>query len=280
MVPARLLDIFAAVMLLVAAVSAVRLVAARPWRREAAEADIDAAHLLMGIAMAGMLAASLTTLPGGAWEVVFGVFTAWFAWRVGREARGHGARSVAGGHRTPHLVHSAAMLYMFAALTAPMTASGGMGGMGGSSGGMGTLRLPTLALVFALLLVGYAVWDLDRLGGPAVDGHSHPARARVTLGRGTLGGAQALAAAGSPTAATFPAATADPPAAATSGTVTGRPVTAGAPATAAQPYPAGATRVTGTGSAAARALVLAPGLAAVCQIAMGVTMAFMLIILI
>jgi hypothetical protein len=57
MIPSWILDILAAIMLVVAAVSAGRLVAARPWPHgagRAALADIDVAHLLMAIAMAGM----------------------------------------------------------------------------------------------------------------------------------------------------------------------------------------------------------------------------------
>ena len=72
-------------MLVVAAVSAGRLVAARPWQRgprQAALADIDVAHLLMAIAMAGMLVSGLRTLPDGAWEAVFSVMTVWFGYRV------------------------------------------------------------------------------------------------------------------------------------------------------------------------------------------------------
>ena len=80
MPPAWLLDIFTAFMLVVAAVNATRLVVARlpagrlwvvkptgprSWLRGSGGADNDTAHLLMGIAMAGMLAASVTTLPRG-----------------------------------------------------------------------------------------------------------------------------------------------------------------------------------------------------------------------
>ena len=67
--PRWILDIFAAVMLLVAAVSAGQ--AGRGPRLAlagATDADIDGAHLLMGVAMAGMLVASLSTLPDAAWE--------------------------------------------------------------------------------------------------------------------------------------------------------------------------------------------------------------------
>jgi hypothetical protein len=177
--PAWILDIFAAIMLVVAAVSATRLVAARPWRPGAIITDTDISHLLMGIAMAGMLAPGLTTLPNAAWAVVFGVLTAWFGYRVVRDYRVSGARALAVGHCAPHLVHSAAMLYVFLAITAPVASGGagmaGMAGMGGVSG-MSTLSYPTLAFLFALILVGYTIWDLDQLSGlrrglaPAVAG--------------------------------------------------------------------------------------------------------------
>src|SRR5437660_1088147 len=100
MIPSWILDIFAAVMLVVAGASAGRLAAARPWRRgarPAALADIDVAHLLMAIAMAGQLASGLRTLPDGAWEAVFGVLTAWFAYRVILDARISGVRALVGG---------------------------------------------------------------------------------------------------------------------------------------------------------------------------------------
>ena len=170
MTPAWILDILAALMLVVAAVSAARLVTARPWASGGGTAgpagpDVDVAHLLMAIAMAGMLTASLTTLPNTAWDVIFGLMTAWFAWRVWRDARANGVRALAGGHCAPHLVHSAAMLYMFTALAAPGGGSGmaGMGASGGSA--MQTLEYPTLAFIFALILIGYSAWDLDQLSG-------------------------------------------------------------------------------------------------------------------
>ena len=73
----------------------------------------------MGIAMAGMLVTSLGTLPNAGWEMVFAVMTAWFGWCLGRESRGQGAGAPVRGHHAPHLVHSAAMLYTFAALAGP-----------------------------------------------------------------------------------------------------------------------------------------------------------------
>ena len=54
--PAWILDVLAGVMLAVAGVSAARLAGARPWRRGTVVTDTDVGHLLMAIAMAGMLA--------------------------------------------------------------------------------------------------------------------------------------------------------------------------------------------------------------------------------
>ncbi len=187
MTPAWILDTFAAVMLVVAAVSAARLAAARPWQRGAVVTDTDISHLLMGIAMAGMLAPGLTTLPNGAWVAVFAVLTAWFGYRVVRDYQSSGARALAAGHCAPHLVHSAAMIYMVLAITAPGPSGGGMGGMGGMSG-MSRLSVPTLAFVFAFALAAYTIWDLDQLSVPwrglvpAVAGQAGPALAGAAAG--------------------------------------------------------------------------------------------------
>jgi len=258
MIPSWILDSFAAVMLLVAAASAARLVAARSWPRgtqRAALADVDVAHLLMAIAMAGQLVAGLRTLPDGAWEVVFGLLTAWFAYRVIRDARVSGVRALAGGHCAPHLVHAAAMLYMFLAVSAPAAhGAGGMSGMGGGLSGMGTLGLPFLAFGFALTLIGYSIWDLDQVSGPGTSGHYSLAAARVTPPGPVLAGVGAAAVSASATSLA-PAAAETP---------------AAAEAVAA---PLVSAPADGTG-------VLAPWVATGCRIAMGVTMAFMLLIMI
>ena len=245
MIPAWILDVFAGVMLVVAAVSAARLIAARPWRPGAVVLDTDVAHLLMAIAMAGMLAVGLRTLPDTAWEVVFGVLTAWFGYRVVRDARASGVRALAGGHCAPHLVHSAAMLYMFLALAGP-AAGGGMGAMGGSA--MQKLDYPTLAFAFGFVLAGYSVRDLDLLSGSryAVTGPA-PALAGVPVLAGTEAGNGA-----------FP------------GLPAGGGTDGGAPSPAAEPEPAH------QGPDAARTLLLSARVTVGCRIAMGVTMAVML----
>jgi hypothetical protein len=288
MIPAWILDIFAAVMLAVAAVSAARLVMARPWRpggQAMALADIDVAHLLMAIAMAGMLAASLRTLPNGAWAAIFAVMTAWFGYRVVRDAQVSGARALAGGHCAPHLTHAGAMVYMFAAFAAP--AAHRSGGMAGGMSGMGTLRLPFLAFIFALVLIGYGIWDLDQLSGPGASGHYSLAMTRVPpsgtvpVGVAAPGGAgpgvpaiSALAGVAAPGRA----GPGVPVISALAGDQGGSAV-ATEPAVTGQARLAGAAIASGPAGTAGRG-VLAPWVATGCRIAMGVTMAFMLLIMI
>ena len=271
-IPAWILDIFAAVMLLVAAVSAGQLAVARAWTRAGArDADIAVSHLLMGIAMAGMLVASLSTLPNVAWEAVFAAMTAWFAWCLWRESRGHGAGALVRGHHAPHLVHSAAMLYMFAALAGPSSGGGsGMSGMaGGSSGATQTLHAPTLALVFVLLLIAYTVRDLDRQA--CADGYFHVVGRRFTPAEPALATASALG-----TASAVPPVGADsavPPAGADGAVATAIPPRAAEAAeTAAAPEAGHAEPV-------AERLLLSPAVVKGCRVAMGVTMACMLIIM-
>jgi hypothetical protein len=251
--PAGILEIFAAIMILVAEVSAGQLVIARAWtRRGGTDADIAVSHLLMGIAMAGILVSGLSTLPNAVWEVVFAVMTAWFAWCLWRENRGRGAAAVAHGHYVPHLLHSAAMLYVFAALAGPSvegsgtSGTGGMSGMaGGSSGSMPTLHASTLALIFALLLIAFTVHDLDRPAG--MGGYFH------VVGRRSVPAGSALAA-----AAAGPVALR-------------QPTQADAAETGPRADPAAYT---------AERVLLSPAVVKGCQVAIGVTMAFILIVII
>ena len=268
-IPAFVLDIFAALMLLVAAVSAARLTLDRPWRRGIMDADIDGAHLLMGIAMAGMLVASLRTLPNGVWTAIFALMTAWFAWCVYRESRGRGIRVLVDSHHAPHLVHSAAMVYMFAAITAPAAGhASGMAGMGGAGGGMPTLAVPVLAFIFALVLAGDSVVDLDRLSGPAPHGSCLPAVAVAPAGAVPAGaptGGGTLSPGATSAAAVRPE---------------GGVATLPDPATR-QDQPADISAGTrGRADGSARDLLLSQRTAAVCRIAMGITMALMLVIMI
>jgi hypothetical protein len=280
MSPVWLLDAFAALMLAVAAVSAARLVAARPRRRGVVTVDSDGAHLLMAIAMAGMLAPGLRTLPDRAWEVIFGLLAVWFVVRVARDARANGVRALAGGHCAPHLVHSCSMVYMFAAMTTAAGAAG-MGDMGGMPGDVGsammTLRYPLLALVFAFVLAGYSIWDLDQVSGrryrleaPRVSlagvapGVGVPALAAASGRPGTVGAAsEGVAVADVAIEAEGVPATPGAGWAAGGGEAAGERVTAG---------------VSDRAGAGSRAFLLSPAVTIGCRVAMGVAMAFMLII--
>jgi Domain of unknown function (DUF5134) len=228
-------------------------VAARPWQHGSVITDTDIAHPLMAIAMAGMLVPSLTSLPDRAWEVIFGLLTAWFAYRVVQDAGANEARALARGHCAPHLAHSAAMLYMFLALAAPAASGGaGMSGMSGSWGpAKQTLSYPTLAFAFSLVLAGYSVWDLDQLSGTRHAFAGVPVR---------LAG---------PAVASVPTLAVAQPS----------PLTSAAPGprrTAAEAVPDGGTAVT----ADPVAVLLSPGVTVSCRIAMSVTMALMLFLMI
>jgi len=263
-IPAWILDFFAAIMLTVAAVSAGRLLTARQAGRRWPDGDVDAAHILMGVAMAGMLASGLHTLPDGLWAAIFAVITIWFSWQVISETRAQGAAALGTGHHLPHLVHGAAMVYMLLAVSSGMHgAAMGMGGAAGASS-MGTLRVPTLGFAFALFLAAWAVWDLDQIGAAHLRAHTG-----ARLSRPGPQPAMALAVAGS----------AEP-----TGLAGGEP---GAAFAATGPAAAAAAVKSALAAesapAAARHDLVGPlsdpRVAVACRIAMGVTMAFMLVIM-
>lgn len=185
-IPAWIPDCFAAIVLAVAAVGAGRLIAACLAGRQRADCDVDAAHVLMGVAMGGMVVSSLRILPGAAWAVTFSVITAWFAWQVSADALGHGISALGTGHRLPHLVHAAAMVYMSAAGTGETRVPVlNVTGKATGASAVGALRAPTLGLAFAVFMAAWAIWDLDQIGTARL--RVHPARAAPGLAaRGRL----------------------------------------------------------------------------------------------
>jgi len=223
--PAWLTAAFAAVMVTVAVYCSGRLVVARRWRRPT-ELDTDGTHVIMGVAMAGMLVERLRILPPVAWEAVFAAGAIWFGWRALQIRRGAAASAWRCRHPAPHLVECAAMVYMFLVLPASLAATSTPGGMGSPSAS----RFSVLALVLALFMFGYVVRTGDRLS------------ARVPA----LASAPPMP---------LPRAPAAPSA-------TGPDAQASAPVAPRAPRP-----------------FLAPRCAALCQIAMGMTMGYMLIML-
>jgi hypothetical protein len=161
--PAWLAGIFAAIMLTVAAYCASRLIAARRWRRPT-DLDADAGHVVMGVAMAGMLVVGLRFLSAGIGEGVFAAGAVWFGWQAVRVRRGAPLSQWRCPQPVPHLVESGAMLYMFAAIPVLRPASGGSG-MSGMGAGISATesRFSLLALALALFMFGWAVWVVDKL---------------------------------------------------------------------------------------------------------------------
>jgi Domain of unknown function (DUF5134) len=157
--PVWLTGAFAAVMLTVAVYCAGRLVAARRWRRPT-EVDADAGHVLMGLAMAGVLVARLRILPAATWEAVFAAGAAWFAWQLLQARRRTPDSPWRCLRPAPHLAECTAMVYMFVALPPSLVgrAAHGMAAMTASGS-----RFSVLPLVLALCMFGYVVRVADRL---------------------------------------------------------------------------------------------------------------------
>ncbi len=187
----------AAVMISIAIYCAGRLAAARLWQRST-EVDADAVHVVMGVAMAGMLLPGLSPVPGTVWEAVFGAAAAWFAYQAVRGLRRNGAASGwRCSHPVPHMVESAAMVFMLAALPGSWPGGPGqampMSGMGGSAAAGGG-SLWALAVILALFMIGYVLWTADQLTAlvraPAA-APSGPVRdqAGIRAGAGGPGGA-------------------------------------------------------------------------------------------
>jgi len=191
--PGWLNDIFAAVMIAVAAYSAGRLVAARRLSL-LTHRDVDVAHILMGTAMAGMLVSDLNPLPVGVWELVFSVLAGWFVWRCYQFVRdpSTGLAYDQNVHRLSrrliHLVMSLAMLYMYLAALPAAVGSGGSMAMGAATGA--TANFVLLPLAFIVALFASAIWELDKIGhwsaSRTAQGQRAPALAAVGGGPPTV----------------------------------------------------------------------------------------------
>jgi hypothetical protein len=157
--PAWLAPSFAVLMVMVVACCAARL--AISWLRgKNTERDADALHVLMGVAMAGMLEPRLTPVPVTAWRAVFAAAAAWFAWQASR--RGRQAGGGRGAHTAAHAVECGAMVYMLLPVGSWHTGHGPAMAMPGMSQGT-TIGNPALTLVLALFMLGYVLWAVDRL---------------------------------------------------------------------------------------------------------------------
>jgi hypothetical protein len=265
--PAWLADLFAGVMLLTAGYCASRLILARTEQRPT-ERDIDLVHVLMGLAMAGMLVPRLTPLGGrslwdatwgaGGWAIVFGAFAVWFGWRISRFYRAAGRLTPASAHHLPHLVMSGAMVYMLVAVTRPAMGGGTAGAVGMGAGAASGIRFPLLAIILAQFMAGYVMWAADRL----------PALAPVRAWRPGL--VPVPAATPAPSPVVQPAAAAGPSPALPPAITSSADLQPAYPQPA-EPSPLPAQRPDHP--------PLSPRLAACCNIAMGIVMGYMLVIM-
>jgi Domain of unknown function (DUF5134) len=183
--PHWLNDIFAGLMVAVAAYSAGRLIAARVWSRPT-HRDIDVAHILMGVSMAGQLVSDLNPISSGVWELVFSVLAGWFLWRCYEIVKNPSidTRYHDYAHRLSrrliHLTMALAMLYMYLAATPPEVGSGGSMAMGAATGT--TADFVFIPMIFIFALLASAIWQMDAIGRwspSAIQARRAPALASV-----------------------------------------------------------------------------------------------------
>ena len=240
--PSWLAWLFASVMIIVSGYCLTRLAAS--WRQHRpTDHRVDGIHVLMGVAMAGMLVPRLRVFWTGGWEVVFAVGAAWFGWLAIREFRGRPTVGGRPGHHLQHVLACGAMLYMYLAVATVAKVAAGGSAMGGMAAGGAHFR--TLALVLALALLGYVVWTVDRLSSlaPVAALAARSAPVPVLAAAGLGGGETSIVAAGGEGSHGTPGDDGQAPG--------------------------------GQG----RQAPLSPRLAACCEIAMGVTMGYMLILM-
>jgi hypothetical protein len=153
-------DLLAGTMLLVTAYCVGRLVLSfRPRTRMRRDADI--AHAVMGVSMAGMLAPSLAAGPTAMWVLVFSASTLWFGWRVVRDAEIERVGTYSFGQHLPHLLMSAAMVYMILMAWSGSMATPQRAGMMAAAGASAApWSLLTIAL--AVLLFGHGAFAFGR----------------------------------------------------------------------------------------------------------------------
>ncbi len=214
--------VFVALMLAVAGFCAGRMVVARQTGRPT-ELDSDITHVLMGLAMAGMLASAVRIGTPVLWIVLFGGGATWFGGQALRARGGASPNAWRCSQPIPHLLKCVAMLYMILTVQAVRAARPSIGASAGLAMGTGAARLSIVSLVLAGLMIGYVVLLADRL-------------TRVTLATDTNANTNT-------TASTGGSRPSGPP----------RPITC-APA-------------------------LAPRCGTMCKMAMGITMAYMLVLM-
>jgi hypothetical protein len=191
--PGPITDLLAVLMLSVAVYCIGRL-GFSLGSRWTTQRETDAVHTVMGVSMAGMLVPSLSALPSGLWLLVFSGTTRWFGWHVVRESDRESVGVRAAGQHLPHLLMSAAMVYMLIVVewTGSMGAPRGSAMVHMGAASMGAVRWPLLTVVIAVLLLGDGVltFGLDLRHGVPATPQGALAMARVGETEGGGGGAR------------------------------------------------------------------------------------------
>ena len=172
--PTWLYYLFAIAMLCVAAYSAVLLLASVRQRRRAGR-DVEASHVVMGVAMAGMFVAHLSFGPSTAWELVFAAFFVWFVVQCTRSMLAFGPHLP---HTAVHALMAVAMLLMYWFPMASTSSSGAMSMGASASSTPGGSVDPGLAFVLAFALFASAIFTL-----------ASPVKGKVIYGSHENGGA-------------------------------------------------------------------------------------------
>ena len=177
---------FAAVAAWVSGFCIVRLALAKHLGRQT-HYDVNLSHVLMGVAMIGMLVPRWNTIPSGLWEIVFAVVALYFLALSVRFVVVHGIRGIDDdhvhhiSHYLIHAVLACGMLYMYWLGMPITTMSGTSMSMSGPPHGAGD---PGLTLFLISILVASAIWQLESIGEFA----RHP-RVAVGAGAGEMAGA-------------------------------------------------------------------------------------------
>jgi steroid 5-alpha reductase family enzyme len=157
---------FAVLMVTVSVYCIGRLAVAKRWGRSNHH-DVNISHVVMGLAMVGMLVPRWNVIPDALWELVFGIISLWFLTLSVRFIQQHGVGGTDGdhvhhlSHYLIHMVMGCAMLYMYW-LGMPITASPTTGASmtSGPPTGAGD---PGLTLLIIAVLLASAVWQLDSI---------------------------------------------------------------------------------------------------------------------
>jgi Domain of unknown function (DUF5134) len=166
--PLWLSYLFATLMLVVAAYSFVLLVVTGAVHRPAGW-DVDVAHVLMGVAMAGMFIGDWAFGSRQMWEVIFAALLVWFLVCGAVSVQRYGFHLP---HYVIHAVMSLAMLLMYA--FPPGASQGISGSMAGMTMSTASRLDPGLSSLLALIILTSAIFTLGSAKKGASHHGSHP----------------------------------------------------------------------------------------------------------